>query len=156
MGDAREVGVIGLAVFPERELAWRTPRRPMDSDRQAEYGSTESGPDTAAGSGAAAEAKAAPAPGAAAGDLRAERRPGLGTEFGEERRSRVESVSFERARVQPDAVLTVRYDDRLGLVALGIDLDGRFARSDESWRRERARPFPASPGHAEPPPGWRP
>lgn len=156
-GDARDVGVIGLAVFAERELVRPMPERPMDYRPGAEHGSTEPGRNRASGSGAPAEAKAAPAPGAASrGDLQAERRAGLGTEFGEEHRSRVERVPFERAHAQPSALLSLRYDDRPGLAALGIDLDGRFARRDESWRRERAQPFPGNPGYAEPPPGWRP
>jgi len=66
----------------------------------------------------------------------------------------VEEVPFERASSHPGAVLTLRYDDRQGLLAAGVDLD-RWARSrrEEAWRRERADPFRSS-GYAEPPPGW--
>ncbi|HET9596906.1 MAG TPA: hypothetical protein VFP65_15060, partial [Anaeromyxobacteraceae bacterium] len=65
-------------------------------------------------------------------------------------------VAFERAAGGPAAVLDLRYDDRAGLVALGIDVDGAWARRDEISRRERAEPFRAGPGYAEPPTGWRP
>ena len=60
-----------------------------------------------------------------------------------------------RASARPEAVLTFRYDDREGLLALGIDLDGRPDRRDEAWRRETASPFRAN-GWCEPPSGWRP
>ncbi|HEX9050561.1 MAG TPA: hypothetical protein VF841_08525, partial [Anaeromyxobacter sp.] len=84
-------------------------------------------------------------------------RPGLGTEFGEERASAVTRVSFERASGSPEAVLTLRYDDRAGLVALGIDLDREsWASRDEAWRRARADPFRRDASYSAPPPGWRP
>jgi hypothetical protein len=79
-------------------------------------------------------------------------RPGLGTEFAEEHDSRVVRVSFERASARPEAVLTLRYDDRRGLLALGIAVDGR--RGDDAWARETAVPFRRD-AFAEPPPGWR-
>jgi hypothetical protein len=87
---------------------------------------------------------------------RSAERPGLGTEFGEAHASRVESTSFERASARPEAVLTFRYDDREGLLALGIDVDGRWDRDAEARRRERASPFRADAGYCEPPSGWRP
>jgi hypothetical protein len=153
MGDAQDVGVIGLAVFPERERRRPAAARPPWPERLEELGAAGQGRDAQPGSEASAEAKAAPAPGAAA---RAERRPGLGTEFGEEHDSHVDVVAFERARAEPDALLTVRYDDRAGLVALGIDVDRRLARRDDAWLRDRAQPFRATPGYSQPPPGWRP
>jgi hypothetical protein len=158
VGDARDVGVIGLAVFPERAQAWRPPPPwPMGRGRDRDDAPAGVSPGMSSEGRGAAEAQAAPAPGdAARADARAERRPGLGTEFGEEHGSHVEHVAFERASNRPEALLTVRYDDRSGLAALGIDLDGRLAGRDEAWRRETARPFPASPGYSAPPPGWRP
>jgi hypothetical protein len=143
MGDARDVGVVGVAVFPERERRpVRTPRGPYSEARPE--------------AGAGEKAEAAPAPGAR-GDAHARaevERPGLGTEFGEARDSQVEEVAFVRARGTPDALLTVRYDDRQGLLALGIDLDGRRWASRDRRLREEAQPFRGS-GFAEPPPGWR-
>jgi hypothetical protein len=142
MGNARDVGVIGAAVFLERAPAPIAERRLR----------AEPAPD--AGSTADRAAAPAPAPEAAerhAGKASPAERPGLGTEFGEERESRVTEVAFERAG-GPAAVLSLRYDDRAGLVALGIDVDGRLARRDERWLRETAEPFRGS--FASPPPGW--
>jgi hypothetical protein len=151
MGDARDVGVVGAAVFLER------PRRsPAIADREVRRG--EAAPEASTGAPAEARGSAAPAPEAAerhAGRKAAPQdRPGLGTQFGEERASRVTEVAFERAAGGPAAVLSLRYDDRAGLLALGIDVDGRMARRDDAWLRESAEPFRGS-GFAAPPPGWR-
>jgi hypothetical protein len=153
MGDARDVGVVGAAVFLERQVP---PRALADARRRA-----EAAPQTAPGAPADASASAAPAPAPApeaaerhAGKAAPRERPGLGTEFGEERESRVTEVAFERAEGAPAAVLSLRYDDRAGLVALGIDVDGRMARRDDAWLRDTAEPFRGS-GFAEPPQGWR-
>jgi hypothetical protein len=86
----------------------------------------------------------------------ASQRPGLGTEFGEARGSSVYEVSFERAGPRPKIVLALRYDDRPGLLALGIDLDRRWwAGRDDAALRESAEPFRRSTTFSEPPPGWR-
>jgi hypothetical protein len=145
MGDARDVGVIGAAIFPERR--WRPPPPPIGlRDRESARGEDlreEAAPSGPGAPGAAAEAR-----------KDAGKRPGLGTAFGEEHGSRVEQVPFERESERPAAILAVRYDDERGLAAQGIDVGRGLARGDEAWRRRSARPFPA--GYAEPPPGWRP
>ncbi|HZZ85166.1 MAG TPA: hypothetical protein VFE30_11565 [Anaeromyxobacteraceae bacterium] len=128
-GNARDVGVIGVAVFPEREVAL-APR-----------------PDARA-----LRSEAAPAAPGMAG-AKAMRRNGLGTEFGEERASHVEQVPFERARARPDVVLSLRYDDREGLLAAGVPLEPR--RCGEQALRHDADPFRRDVGYAAPPPGWR-
>jgi hypothetical protein len=168
MGDARDVGVIGVAVFPEREV-YRRPVPPPyvpyssrggeASRDQASGARAEAAPAPGGTPEAPSRADAAPAPSPAPSQELAERqrkaeRPGLGTEFGEERESRVIEVAFERARSQPDTVLALRYDDRAGLLALGIDVDrrGRGWR-DDARLRESASPFRGS-AWAEPPPGW--
>ncbi len=158
MGNARDVGVIGVAVFPERPPRYVPPyptpyESPYRDGRPPE-------PRSEAAPGASGEASAGPAPSSAPPstalrDSRRAERPGLGTEFGEEHGSRVYQVSFERASSRPDAVLSVRYDDRPGLLALGIDVDRRgFSSRDDSWVRETANPFRRN-SFAEPPPGWR-
>jgi len=156
-GDARDVGVIGLAIFPERARVYAAPPRPEP------YRSSEAAPRSDVG-GARGEAEAraqqappAPEAGAVADAPRrkAAERPGLGTEFGEEHASHVDRTTFERASARPAAVLTFRYDDREGLLALGIDVDGRGWAADEAWRREHASPFRADASYCEPPPGWR-
>jgi hypothetical protein len=150
MGDARDVGVIGAAVFPERTVHHGPPLAARDRSPRGDAPSgraPESSGETRAG--------AAEAPSARGEAFRENDRPGLGTEFAEEHGSRVVQVHFERARGRPDAVLTIRYDDRGGLLAAGVDVDRLHRRrSHEAWVRERADPFRAS-SFAEPPPGWR-
>jgi hypothetical protein len=162
-GNARDVGVVGLAVFSERWPRYVPPPRPPYPPSPWGEGAPGAGGaqrDESMRKSEAAPPRAEPAPGpgavARAPEQRAPSRPGLGTEFGEEHASRVESTSFERASGRPDAVLTFRYDDREGLLALGIDVDGRGWRRDEAWRRETASPFRADASYCEPPPGWRP
>jgi hypothetical protein len=156
MGDARDVGVIGVAVFPERERP-----RPLSAPFQPyePEGEHDVEPQSRHEASASADARASAPPaahGKASGEVarRAERtsRPGLGTEFGEAHASAVEHVAFERAHTSPAAVLTLRYDDRRGLAAAGIDVDRRLAQRDERGLRDSAQPFRGS--YAEPPPGW--
>jgi hypothetical protein len=162
-GDARDVGVIGVAVFPERAPVYVPP--PPEPQPYVPYGSAPGARDESARASAepgAAHKAESPSSGAASAerlarrDAEAKRRPGLGTEFGEERGSLVHEVAFERASGRPDAVLTLRYDDRRGLAALGIDVDrSRWAEGEDALRREEARPFRSNAGFAEPPAGWR-
>lgn len=164
-GDARDVGVIGVAIFPERPR-WRPPY-PVPYSRAPEARSEERSAPAGSAAGSAQGDAAAPAPAAepsapsssapkakAFADARRAERPGLGTEFGEEHESRVQEVEFERASATPESVMTIRYDDRQGLLAAGVDVDGtRWAR-DEVRRRAEADPFRGE-RYAEPPPGWQ-
>lgn len=181
-GDARDVGVVGVAVFPERlprhaqgpyqpPYPYPYPYPAPDGSRttapqgpEAQRSDRDAAPPPAvephAGKGAPSDAEESPSSralgdtGVADGRAPAPHRPGLGTEFGEEHVSHVGRVSFERASARPEAVLTLRYDDRAGLLALGIDLDGdRWARRDDRRLRESATPF-RSDGYCEPPAGW--
>jgi hypothetical protein len=170
-GSARNVGVIGVAVFPERWSPPQPPPRPLagpwnhgapapSSDpwnHEAPAASEER--EAAAPAPAAPEAPASSAGQASSADSsrRAAKstapRPGLGTEFGEAVASSVTEVPFERANgTAPSVVLGVRYDDRDGLLALGIPVDG------PSWSeadlRRTASPFPSDGRFAHPPPGW--
>lgn len=156
MGDARDVGVIGVAVFTEAAPP-PPPRRPyavpFDEAPSRGLGSQEEAPRSEAAP-APPEASSSQPPGEGGLGARAEKRAadrrGLGTEFAESHDSDVVHVSFDRASSTPAALLTLRYDDRPGLVALGIDVDGR---RDDAWLRATATPFR---GYAEPPPGWTP
>ncbi len=143
MGDARDVGVIGAAVFTESAPPPRPAYQPPEVSRGEEN-------DSAAGP----SSRSAPEKGLA-GTAEAERkeRPGLGTAFGERHESHVVEVPFERAGSTPAALLSVRYDDRPGLLALGVDVDGRRASSRDRWLRETADPF-RNDRFSEPPPGW--
>jgi hypothetical protein len=144
MGTPQNVGVIGVAVFPEREqyvhrpqpvAPYYGPRRLRDDEYQGRLGS---------GSSASAEASN-PAPASAA--PRAERkssapsargqadamyeeapsarsrapRDNLGTEYGESVSSSAYETSFVRAdSTRPSSLITLRYDDRAGLQARGV------------------------------------
>ncbi|MGC4001408.1 MAG: hypothetical protein QM767_29695 [Anaeromyxobacter sp.] len=154
MGDARDVGVIGVAVFPERPRPVVVVPRPHHRWEEEDDLGLRSAPAPQAeadASGPVAQAPAAPPPAASKAE-RSAGRPGLGTEFGEAHTSAVEEVPFDRASDAPAAVLTLRYDDRRGLAAVGIDVDRRLARADDRSLRDSAQPFRGS--YAEPPPGW--
>ncbi|WP_437840460.1 hypothetical protein [Sorangium sp. So ce1153] len=153
IGKPRNVGVIGVAVFEELAPPPHPPPPPFapsfggGAAPPAPFGGPPTGskgfgPPT----GAPPPAPAVPrAPGAAPAPAAPK---GLGTTFGERRESRITSTQFDRATPQPGAVLVIRYEQREGLRALGIDVDGLS-------QRETANPFPAETGFAKPPPGWR-
>ena len=81
-------------------------------------------------------------------------RNGLGSEFGEAVSSEIREVPFQRADPStPAYVLGARYNDRAGLLALGIDVDGL---DSDLALRQSANPFPVSDRrYARPPMGWR-
>ena len=159
-GSARDVGVIGVAVFPER---YRVPYwpGPVPQYRAVPPGRSDNGegkgasPETPSAE-KSEETPSAPNAGAVA-KAPTPQRPGLGTEFGEEHASHVHLVRFERASSMPAAVLTLHYNDRAGLVALGIDVDGGagWYSGEDTWLRESAEPFRRNASFAQPPPGWR-
>jgi hypothetical protein len=140
MGTPQNVGVIGVAVFPEREheVARPVPRpqpvAPDDSPRKLREGyggnlGSGSGAAQSAPSSARAEGRAsAPAErnkGAYADseayDSYGGSRDNLGTEYGESVSSSAYETSFVRAsRTRPADLITLRYDDHAGLVARGI------------------------------------
>lgn len=140
-GRDRNVGVIGVAFFQEKpRVVWQPPpnaRRAAPAPSPASASANDA--EGAAGKGAAATPM-----------VRAESRPGLGTQFGEAHSSHVEEVGFERANAAP-SVFELRYDDRDGLIARGIPVLPRDAREAESELRDRAEPFPGV-RFAQPPP----
>ena len=139
-GDARDVGVIGVAVFPERR-----PRRILLPEAAPSELRERS-----SGAGAGSRSEEAPA------SAKAVPRPGLGTTFGEERDSQVRRIAFVRESARPDVLLKLRYDDRLGLIAAGVDLDPGRCESDDGSLRRSADPFRRDLGFARPPKGWSP
>jgi hypothetical protein len=160
-GQDRNVGVIGVAFFPERERPVAViPRPPSydDRDRPRSSSAPKAGYEA---EGAGRAPGGAPAPSAAesradgadsyGGAPRREARRGLGTEFGEQRHSSVGYTNFQRENaLQPANVMELRYNDRQGLLALGIAVDEPYRRDDVSLR-ESADPFPRS-RYAAPPP----
>lgn len=161
MGDDRQVGVIGVAIFrqrpppPPRPMRWRQPCEEGGAAESGDAGRGQPSPPSrdanASGAASGLAAKASPA-------ARGPDRAGLGTAFGERRSSQVVQSQFERANpARPDALLAVHYNDRDGLLALGIDLRPPRPRPDawELQRRALAQPFADVPLHfAAPPPGW--
>ncbi|HYJ10900.1 MAG TPA: hypothetical protein VEX18_17885 [Polyangiaceae bacterium] len=166
-GTPENVGVIGVAVFPEksRPPAPVRPRpRPYSYDERYDDSDYEYRRDTH-GSGREKSADAAPpspakaptaerAPNSGRHDFRTEqeaprKRKGegpsnIGTQYGEREDSSVVEVAFERrSKTHPSAVLTLRYDDYNGLAARGIDLSslGYAYRKPHSGEPE---PFPYS------------
>jgi hypothetical protein len=196
-GSARNVGVIGVAVFPERIVRPRpvyvapppyvdpyssapADKRSYDADGVGRTSESKAGAGREPEARAPAAASSAPmardrghASGSASpskaersddvqGDVlssnepaRRHARSGLGTEFGEAVYSHIRQVEFVRAHAsRPAALLGARYDDRAGLYALGIDVDGRDEPADLALRQS-ADPFPVSRRFARPPTDWR-
>ena len=180
-GSAREVGVIGVAVFPERYVQPPIRRPPpiypryyndQDSTPSDSYGDLGGGRNKSGGAAEPPAPSNAPAPRSEAPmaeessrsyDRAPEKksargRSGLGTEFGEAVSSPTYEVEFVRANPsRPAVILGLRYNDRDGLIAMGIDVDGPdYAYWREQELRRTADPFPAADRrYAAPPPGWR-
>ena len=85
-------------------------------------GRVSSKPDGAPARAAQSEASAAPAPPPAT-------RPGLGTEFGEARVSRVHDVTFVRDEGRPFAIASLNYNDKKGVDALAASARRESSRS---------------------------
>jgi hypothetical protein len=203
MGTPENVGVIGVAVFPERERViarrYQPPprdiarpqapaRRPSSSredslrnsyrggaagptpsqsgrlrgdenmyggspSRDKSEGKASSGLDTR---GAAPEPAAPSSRAEAYAEERSRRYDydaprgsvdNLGTEYGESMYSSVREIPFERANArQPASLITLRYDDRAGLIARGILYERPYA-----MRPQGPQAFPES-RFAPPPP----
>lgn len=143
----RNVGVVGVAFFVERPppVVHYPPPRPV-TPRAA------SAPPAENADQAPAPPTLGPAAPKAAGAAASAARPGLGTEFGETRESRVVETSFVRASASPTETSEVRYDDRDGLLSRGIQVDppARDPRDVENELRDTAQAFPGS-RFAQPP-----
>jgi hypothetical protein len=103
-GRPQNVGVIGVALFREARPA----PPPVELQRR------ESGARGAAESGVAA------APSTADGAEQRRDQSKLGTGHGRSEDSRVSFTDFERARPTPDEEITIHYDSRANLIALGV------------------------------------
>jgi hypothetical protein len=136
-GRPDQVGVIGLALFREARRPEAGPRLSMPQAPASEAGAPERSeapaPETRAQSKSADEAPRVARP---------EPRERLGTAHGRGEDSWVDTTSFERAQSGPDEIITIRYDRRESLVALGV-----IAPAEPD-------PFPESePGFVPDPPG---
>lgn len=161
-GTPQHVGVIGVAVFPEKKRPPQPIRRPRprylpESDyrnyrSQAPAPSAPPAPAAADGSGPGGVPRSRSAPrDYYRGDDAAPRKgkaetlgpSNIGTEYGEDQSSSVVEVAFERrSPSHPAAVISIRYDDFDGLSARGIDLSSLgYAYRDDPEPEPQAFPF---------------
>ncbi len=168
-GQERNVGVIGVAIFREREQPQMIlDERPVyrgDNGWDDYGGGGEVKADSVGRSGGApAEPTVAPRsaetrpaePSSKDSEAQEEswghnarrkstERAGLGTGFGENRHSAVMWTRFEREHpTQPTALAELRYNDATGLAALGLPVSPQLPDEDEMARRETADPFPGT------------
>jgi len=147
-GRPDNLGVIGVAFFREmpRPVVWRDRPPKIAENRSDEPGARQ---EKAAGS-VAQDSRAAEAPAPARDQL--ERSPAaaaplakMGTGWGRQESSYVQTTRFERESASPNETLAINYDRRENLVAMGILPPQAIARS--------ADPFPAwTPRFAPEPP----
>jgi hypothetical protein len=131
MGTPWEVGIVGVAIFPEKTRRY-IPRRPL-YDRKSKPGWRYDMDSSGA-------AERAPAP----------QSKNLGTQFGERTYSAVSETRFIRQNSRwPAARLSIRYDDREGLCAIGV---GSFCYPP--YRPPYEPPYEPPREFSTPPPGW--
>lgn len=177
-GKARNVGVIAAAIFEEQAVerqqlvvpneAPPPPPRHYNYDDDVD---ARRAPAPAATGGAVGRAEKAPAAPRSVAPSKAMRppkdsnydeggedyappaqtkeRPGLGTEFGEQRGSSATYTRFVRAPGAPIAIAELRYNDAAGLLALGIPVQP-VPDEGELMTRETADPFPGDSRFARP------
>ncbi len=127
-GRPEDVGVIGVAVFREKQ------QRPAPQGPWFPHGNLP------------------PAQGRSAPDAQGKSMPWgsgpqLGTGHGERERDRVGSTEFERASRRPDEIVLIRYDSHANLMARGII-------PPPARQPHRPRPFPGSRPQFAPDPWW--
>jgi len=120
-GRPDDLGVIGVALFREREPQW------------VQSPEAVSAPAGAARQESAADMKAS----RSAAEANAGAMPSLGTGHGRREWSPAERVEFERASSRPDQRVVIRYDRRENLVARGV-----LPRPARPWRE--SDPFPGA------------
>lgn len=153
MGNASNVGVIGVAVFKEKK--WRPrPPPPIARSKKSRLGSGYG-----RGGAPASEAESAPSYDSAdslAGGGYAQPREssrGIGTGYGEDQYSPASETQFTRRNhSSPDARLAIYYDDHEGLIARGVIPRPYYPPP----RPPEPQPFPYSNdyGFAPPPPPY--
>ncbi|MCU0937661.1 MAG: hypothetical protein MUC86_00665 [Burkholderiaceae bacterium] len=155
-GRPNDVGVIGVALFREAQRpapAQTVPLTRQESRLRSNESSDEAAPASPPVPASAAAGTAAPAEKAgsaadlasaeATAPLRLQER--LGTGHGRSETSQVSYTDFERARAQPDQVVTIHYDSRANLIALGVI-------PRPATERPVPNPFPGSLGFVPDPP----
>lgn len=162
-GKGRNVGVIGVAIFDEKEQPQMILPQPEPHDYRGggssandEASAGEPAPPARhSGDGGRLTSKSSSAPSADSAETCCQptrQRPGLGTKWGESRYSAVQFTRFVRNNASvPVAMAQLRYNDADGLRALGIRLSAE-PDPHELHLRESADPFPGAHGFATPPP----
>ena len=142
-GRPDHVGVIGVAVFREKAVPPPPPIAPMPAPSLRR----EAAP--AAGEAARSSADAAAAE-MEESTVAKQAAPRLGTGHGAREDSWVSHTQFERRGSRPDEVITLRYDSRENLVAMGVI-------PSYPPQAQRPLPFPESTarGYTPDPPAWR-
>lgn len=146
-GRPQNVGVIGVAVFQERpkRVTYYSP------DYRRRLNAAEAGAADSAAKSERAEAQPAAPPAQAAGSAdaretdRVERAQKdmaqsigkLGTGHGRNEDSHVSVTSFERATSSPADMVTIRYDRKENLIAMGV-----LAQPTPYYARREPNPFP--------------
>jgi hypothetical protein len=161
-GRPNDVGVIGVALFreasrPEPQMvvpSTRSESRRGGSNEQSSDAAPASAPPAPAASGAASAASAAEkardttdlasAEGAAEAAAPRRLQERLGTGHGRSETSQVAYTDFVRARSQPDQVVSIHYDSRANLIALGV--------IPVPPAQPQPNPFPGSLGFVPDPP----
>jgi hypothetical protein len=128
-GRPDDVGVIGVAVFREKQPSWREREEERRSERDSHGRS-------APGASAGPIAKSGAANKAFQFDNNGPVEQALGTGHGDRERDRVGSTEFERRSQRPDEIIRIRYDSYANLVEMGVIPTYRGRPRDPS-------PFPA-------------
>jgi hypothetical protein len=116
-GRPHDLGVIGVALFRERTFE----RHGQVARREAPAAAPQRAAGDAATDAAESRAKSANAADSSSSAVALEAQaPSLGTGHGRGEYSPVERVEFRRARSRPDQVVTLRYERRETLVAMGV------------------------------------
>jgi hypothetical protein len=143
-GRPNDVGVIGVAAFREKAQ----PIAHRDYETRRGQAAEADVPAPVASAAAARE-------GASADELARHEPQGrsprpsakLGTGHGRDEASRVTLVKFERASESPSQTVTIRYDRRENLIAMGVLPGPRYTHRE-------ADPFPAAVRFTPDPPRW--
>lgn len=151
MGDASNVGVVGVALFKEK--VYRP--APAPAYRQHEKRSTNKDQGLGTGYGRTAPSNSARAPksGTWGGSYEMDdAAQGLGTGYGDDTYSPSTSTTFYRSGSRPNVVLSTRYDDRQGLYNRGVLPYPQPRPYRYNPPPVRPEPFPETPAFAPPPP----
>lgn len=142
-GRPDDIGVIGVAVFPERRPVY-PPIRPWPR-ATPERGEAPAGSLRGQDSAAAEASRPGTMP-SLRDEARTQASPGLGTGHGERESSEVSTTRFVRASTTPAEVIRIRYDSLANLRTRGI------IRPWEPPRPATPQPFPADSGFVPDPP----